>query len=170
MKIQEVDANIRGEGWFASVGGTTPVQGEGMIDGREFYFRARGRSWALLISMVEGLDPLEAEELRDRQNKDAIEGKARDDNPPCISYEGIDRIWPAAGYMTTEEVACIIGHCAALFRFAVTPECPESEGRAAIALPSTLPIGSACDLGGEHVGAGLCACGALITAALKKEL
>lgn len=31
------------------IGGNCPVQAEGTIDGKEFYFRARGHSWRLEI-------------------------------------------------------------------------------------------------------------------------
>ena len=36
------------------LGGNCPVQGEGTIDGKAFYFRARGQSWTMGIG---GSDP-----------------------------------------------------------------------------------------------------------------
>lgn len=36
-------------------GGQAPVQAEGVIDGREFYFRARGNHWEFSVAKVSGL-------------------------------------------------------------------------------------------------------------------
>lgn len=42
--------------------GFCPVEGEGMVDGYEFYFRARGQRWTLYVAAVAGEtgDPLDA--------------------------------------------------------------------------------------------------------------
>lgn len=40
---------------IASLGGNCPVQAEGSIDGKPFYFRARGNSWRMNIG---GDDPV----------------------------------------------------------------------------------------------------------------
>ena len=42
----------------AMIGGNCPVQAEGTVDGAEFYFRARGRRWALYVA-TDGGDPLD---------------------------------------------------------------------------------------------------------------
>lgn len=34
---------------ITSLGGNCPVQAEGTIDGKEFYFRARGERWSMSI-------------------------------------------------------------------------------------------------------------------------
>jgi hypothetical protein len=39
------------------IGGSCPVQAEGTIDGREFYFRARGGAWRLNIGGDVVCDP-----------------------------------------------------------------------------------------------------------------
>ena len=39
------------------IGGNCPVQAEGFIDGKEFYFRARGESWRMNIGGDVVLDP-----------------------------------------------------------------------------------------------------------------
>lgn len=61
------------------LGGNCPVQGEGTINGKPFYFRARGESWSLGIG---GADPCGDAEWEHR----AWFGQ-----------------WPDAGWMTTEE-------------------------------------------------------------------
>jgi len=40
---------------ITSLGGNCPVQGEGAIDGKPFYFRARGNHWSLGIGGEDGL-------------------------------------------------------------------------------------------------------------------
>jgi hypothetical protein len=35
-----------GDGWFGSISGAAPVQGEGEVDGVGWYFRARGNGWS----------------------------------------------------------------------------------------------------------------------------
>ena len=35
-----------------------PVQAEGMLDGRPFYFRARGEQWTFSLAEEPGLDPV----------------------------------------------------------------------------------------------------------------
>ena len=44
---------------IASLGGNCPVQGEGTIDGKPFYFRARGEHWSIGIGGEDGLYNLE---------------------------------------------------------------------------------------------------------------
>lgn len=42
--------------------GLCPVEGEGSVDGHEFYFKARGQRWKLYVAAVAGEagDPLDA--------------------------------------------------------------------------------------------------------------
>ena len=44
---------IKGDGFDGDVGGTCPVQGEGEIDGKRWYFRARGRRWRFGVGATE---------------------------------------------------------------------------------------------------------------------
>jgi hypothetical protein len=48
---------------IAMIGGQCPVQAEGTIDGKPFYFRARGQHWELRI----GDDPMAATAWSHRQ-------------------------------------------------------------------------------------------------------
>jgi hypothetical protein len=51
MKDRDVDMSILIE----QIGGFCPVQADGTIDGKRFYFRARGNRWTLSIG---GSDPV----------------------------------------------------------------------------------------------------------------
>lgn len=73
------------------IGGNCPVQAEGTVDGKEFYFRARGEHWSLGI----GGEPV-AE--------------------PEWYYEESYGTWPKAGWMTVEEAEAFLR--AALARYA----------------------------------------------------
>lgn len=42
--------------------GLCPVQGEGMVNGHPFYFRARGQRWMLWVAKPNG-DPLDTNEV-----------------------------------------------------------------------------------------------------------
>lgn len=72
---------------IASLGGNCPVQGEGTINGKEFYFRARGDHWSIGI----GGDVVLA---------------------PDWYYEEPYGTWPAAGWMDEAEARAFI-HVAA---------------------------------------------------------
>jgi hypothetical protein len=57
---QAVEQSKGGKVVIAWLGGVTPVQGFGGIDGKEFYFRARGSYWSLSI----GKEPIAAPEWK----------------------------------------------------------------------------------------------------------
>lgn len=48
-KLEDAPAEQSGEGWSGSISGFCPVQGEGMVLGRPWYFRARHDSWRLEV-------------------------------------------------------------------------------------------------------------------------
>ncbi len=75
---------------IATIGGNCPVQAEGTVNGRPFYFRARGDSWSLSI----GGDP-----VRD----------------PEWEHEEWYGVWPAAGWMPEEEALAFIHGTAARY-------------------------------------------------------
>ena len=73
-----------------TIGGNCPVQAEGTIDGKPFYFRARGESWSLGI----GADPVCAADWEHRE------------------WFGE---WPDAGWMSEEEARSFIQRAADRF-------------------------------------------------------
>ncbi len=72
--------------------GQIPVQADGFIDEREFYFRSRGTHWSMSIG---GENPI-------RQ--------------PDWYYEAYYGEWPSAGYITEAEAKNFIEEAADLFR------------------------------------------------------
>jgi hypothetical protein len=80
-----MDVNIE------NIGGNCPVQAEGFVDGKPFYFRARGQQWSLGI----GADPI--------GNPDWIYSERYSDEP----Y--------AAGWMTVAEARDFIAKAFALY-------------------------------------------------------
>jgi hypothetical protein len=60
------------------LGGNCPVQGEGTINGKKFYFRARGEHWSLGV----GADPV---------------------GEPEWYHEKPYGVWPDAGWMPLDE-------------------------------------------------------------------
>jgi hypothetical protein len=73
------------------IGGMCPVQAEGTIDGKLFYFRARGDSWSIGI----GREPL---------------------FDPEWEYAEDYGVWPEAGYMEADEAKAFIEKAVALYR------------------------------------------------------
>ncbi len=91
--IDEPDLSIR-------FGGTTPVQGDGMVDGRPCYYRSRGTGWQFSVAPP-GSD-------------DALDLRAWEwgENP---------YIWPDGGYVTREISEQCIRKAVALWREAGRP-------------------------------------------------
>ena len=56
----DAETERTGEGWSGSVGGACPVQGDGMVDGLPWYFRARGVSWSFSVAATPEGDPVDA--------------------------------------------------------------------------------------------------------------
>ena len=75
--------------------GNCPVQAEGVVDGHDFYFRARGDSWSLGIG---GEDPVAA---------------------PLWYYEEAYGVWPEAGYISDDQAYEFIQEAIKLFRAGV---------------------------------------------------
>lgn len=73
------------------IGGNCPVQAEGLIDGKPFYFRARGDDWSMSIG-----------------GEDVIL------NPEWY-YEEEYGDWPEAGWMPEGEARAFIAKAAALY-------------------------------------------------------
>lgn len=74
-----------------TIGGFCPVQAEGTVDGKPFYFRARGAHWAMNIG-----------------GEDLI-------LQPDWRYEEDYGMWPEAGWMTEEEARALIQKAVALY-------------------------------------------------------
>jgi hypothetical protein len=72
------------------LGGNCPVQAEGEINGKPFYFRARGESWSLSI----GGEPV--------------------GNPEWAHFEWFGE-WPDAGWMTEEQAEAFLRRAAARY-------------------------------------------------------
>jgi hypothetical protein len=98
-------ATVGGEGEMEIrwIGGNCPVQAEGTIDGKEFYFRARGDSWSMDIG---GDDPVAGGEWSYEEDY----GKGPYD----------------AGWMTIEEARGFIAKAVAIYR-AAAPNANERE-------------------------------------------
>lgn len=80
------------------LGGNCPVQAEGHVDGKPFYFRARGDHWALNIG---GADVVL--------------------NPDWRHEEDYGE-WPQAGWMTEDEARAFIAKAVALYRQRLTAQ------------------------------------------------
>ena len=96
MSTETLDKAASPEIVIKYIGGNCPVQAEGTIDGREFYFRARGEHWSLGI----GGDPV---------------------SKPDWEYEERYGDWPSAGWMTPEEAESLLRMAAAKFISAAKP-------------------------------------------------
>lgn len=79
------------------IGGNCPVQAEGTIDGRQFYFRARGMYWSLEIGA-----------------KDDAPYEKWDCGSWCFSEKYSDDQY-AAGWMTHDEARAFIEKAAGIF-------------------------------------------------------
>lgn len=55
-EAEDMPARRGGEGWTGCIGGFCPVQGEGFVDGRFWYFRARHDEWRFEVFSVDGRD------------------------------------------------------------------------------------------------------------------
>lgn len=74
------------------IGGNCPVQSKGTVDGKPFYFRARGDSWSMSI----GGEDVVAE--------------------PEWYYEEDFGSWPEAGWMSEEEARTFIDKAVGVYR------------------------------------------------------
>lgn len=50
---------VAGDGYAGRLGGLCPVQGEGIVDGLPWYFRARHSSWTFSAAEQAGIDPVD---------------------------------------------------------------------------------------------------------------
>jgi hypothetical protein len=91
-----------GEGWHGAIGGRSPVQGWGRVDGFPWFFRARGDAWSLEIAE----DPALYEE-----DFPEVGGEV-------AGWAAGERwgTWPDASVMTAEVVWSIVETCIARFR------------------------------------------------------
>ncbi|HWP43098.1 MAG TPA: hypothetical protein VNO14_07690, partial [Blastocatellia bacterium] len=98
----QVDKHLR----IDYLGGECPVQAEGTVDGKPFYFRARGRRWSFALSE----DPNNSSP--DEETADFYVEEKYGDTP----Y--------AAGYMPIEAAESIIRRCAEEYlRSGIRPPC-----------------------------------------------
>lgn len=74
------------------LGGNCPVQADGTVDGKPFYFRSRGASWSMSIG---GADVV---------------------GEPEWYHEQPYGEWPAAGWITTDEAEAFIASAVCAFR------------------------------------------------------
>lgn len=113
-----------GEGWSMSTGGACPVQGEGLIDGRAAYFRARGQSWSLRVAFDADADP-----VRVGGGPDGVRGWYADG-----LYGGrFDASWMPAAHSRAIVEACVVA-----IRGAATPG-PGEVVRVDVAAPTEAP-------------------------------
>lgn len=83
-----------------SLGGYCPVQAEGTVNGKPFYFRSRGDQWAMNI----GGDDIILE--------------------PGWRYEEDYGVWPEAGWITLDEARSFIQKAAEMYS---TRDCSEQK-------------------------------------------
>jgi hypothetical protein len=101
---------LEGEGWSGDFGGESPVQGDGEVDGRPFYFRARWNSWELDIAEPGG-EPLSVTE----ESMARGVGWRHEEN-----FGDLD-LWQAS-YMEMKDVQRCMDKAVALFRASRPPE------------------------------------------------
>lgn len=89
------------------LGGNCPVQAEGAINGKPFYFRARGESWSLSI---EGADPC---------------------GEPEWEHAEWFGTWPDAGWMTPEQAERFVRQAAARYVNGEAGACLEDDAERA---------------------------------------
>lgn len=49
-----------GDGWSGTIGGACPLQGDGVVDGLPWYFRARGEAWSFSVAATPDGDAVAA--------------------------------------------------------------------------------------------------------------
>jgi len=70
--LAETAGKALGEGYEIDFGGACPVQGTGLVDGHEAYFRARGDGWSLEIyALGVSADDLKAEPIFDHHDAES---------------------------------------------------------------------------------------------------
>lgn len=82
-----------GNGWSGSIGGMCPVQGEGVCDGKPWYFRARGDRWTIWFAERADADPVD---VGHEEGGWYAHGKWGE--------------WPEAGYMPIDVAWGLIEH------------------------------------------------------------
>lgn len=55
---EDAPAERAGEGWSGGIGGACPLQGDGVVDGLPWYFRARGEHWSFSVAATPDGDPV----------------------------------------------------------------------------------------------------------------
>ncbi len=97
------NGTLSGDGWRGEFAGMCPVQGEGEVDGRPFYFRARGEHWELSVAHAGG-DPVEV-------SIGCADG---------FSYSEPYGTWPEAGWMSEPHVMRAMTKAVGIFRASLT--------------------------------------------------
>lgn len=97
-------------GYIDSVGGFCPVQGEGKTnDGRDWYFRARGRHWSFCVAERIGDSPVDV-------------GPGWGTVPGWYVEEQYGEGDYCAGWMGHTAAVAIIGHCLVRYRAGDLPK------------------------------------------------
>jgi hypothetical protein len=94
---QDVPSERSGDGWDGHLGGACPVEGEGVVDGHAWYFRARGESWAFEV--------YEQPHVHGEEAAKAI-----------FDTGGEHKPWPEAGWMTNSVAWAHVEASIAAFR------------------------------------------------------
>ena len=76
-----------GNGWEGQLGGACPVQGEGTVDGLEWYFRARGESWSFEVFRPGGFEGLPVQDVVFDRSGETFGG------PYSASWIGAKHAW-----------------------------------------------------------------------------
>jgi hypothetical protein len=85
------------------LGGNAPVQGEGTVAGRPFYFRARGQRWSFAVTEEPGADPASIWSVEDAMGSGFYMEGEYGERP----FE--------ASWMPEEDARRIIEECAAVY-------------------------------------------------------
>lgn len=80
-----------GEGWSGSIGGACPLQGDGVVDGLRWYFRARGQHWSLSVAWRGGVEPADVTATGD--DGWYVEGEADEKDAYAASWMRHSEAW-----------------------------------------------------------------------------
>ncbi len=85
--LNQHHSHLEGQIW-----GHAPVQAEGTIEGREFYFRARGDEWTFAVAEVDEADPADICCSDQGFFRQGIYGKAKDYDASYMPYDEAERL------------------------------------------------------------------------------
>lgn len=82
-----------GDGWHGVIGGACPLQGDGVVDGLPWYFRARGGSWEFAVAATPDGDPVAACFSDAPTGSFRADGEAEGDGPYAASWMPHSEAW-----------------------------------------------------------------------------